>query len=522
MSSPQPELEGGETGQSQLLTTVFVKEMEHQKEVLGKLFHVDKTTDNLAGEEVEECTAKLKTLHLNTNSALAKQTEGSPALRTSLIERVTVKRNTKRDIELKIAQQELCLMKSRSEVKKMDRAVVRKERDVEELEQNLEVETAVFKLISGRRDKKSMDARTVFETENKSKLEINSVIEKLTDEIGTTESEIAKLEDILNEHKRYQSILFKLSPPEWQEAQRAETLKAQVFFDGDTQDELIKEPDKSAVRRSVESSPCRVPPSTRESTLSSTHHDTLVTNSKLDGSRYEEKLKLYFSDPQQLLDLMMELTDQSLSLISNSSRGDEMVDELRQIIEASFKEMKEDDEKLTLQIDDMRDRIDTEKERAANLKKRVQLHNSLKKEDQDVMLDALGVKVTEVYRSCVSRWATNLSTLNKLASVENLMTSLLQYVENMPEEDLKTLRQIKDSQKRSRLLAEKLRLEMEKQKERQKKCMQRSLGEAKKISGRKLMPRCIPVEQKIRVNDEDIIPAEDELHAYLFSNEDVE
>lgn len=36
------------------------------------------------------------------------------------------------------------------------------------------------------------------------------------------------------------------------------------------------------------------------------------------------------------------------------------------------------------------------------------------------------------------------------------------------------------------------------------------------------MPRCIPVEQKIKVSEEDNIPAKDELHAYLFTTDDVQ
>lgn len=41
-------------------------------------------------------------------------------------------------------------------------------------------------------------------------------------------------------------------------------------------------------------------------------------------------------------------------------------------------------------------------------------------------------------------------------------------------------------------------------------------------SGKKLMPRCFPVEQKIKVSDEDVIPDEDKLQAYLFTTQDEE
>lgn len=36
------------------------------------------------------------------------------------------------------------------------------------------------------------------------------------------------------------------------------------------------------------------------------------------------------------------------------------------------------------------------------------------------------------------------------------------------------------------------------------------------------MPRYMPVAQKVKVSREDNIPAEDELHDYLFTSDDVE
>lgn len=39
-----------------------------------------------------------------------------------------------------------------------------------------------------------------------------------------------------------------MSPPEWQEAQKSKTLKAEVLSDGDTQDKQNRDPEESAVR----------------------------------------------------------------------------------------------------------------------------------------------------------------------------------------------------------------------------------------------------------------------------------
>lgn len=375
------------------------------------------------------------------------------------IKQENVKTDRKRDllsVERQRTEMEAHLRLSRSEIRELDKTVQEKEREVKMLEHMTERENYRFKELLECIEKKSADAKTLFENESKTKEEMTASIEKLTGEIGNIKIYLAKDEDILNRFMRCKKILFKLSSPEWQEA---EALKA--------------------------------------------HNDTLSTKSKRDCSISE----------YELLDRVAELTEQNLSLLQNSTRVDETLEELRRTTETTLKKMTEDEEKLTLQVNDMKDRVGKEKERAAELKKKVKLHDSLKTEDQDVLLDVLGMKVTEVYRCCVDSNLANLSTLEKLSSVEYRVSSLLEVIESIPEENLETLRKIKDSERRSRLREEELRLERKKQKERMKKCMQRSLGDTKKISGRKLMVRCIPVKQETKVSDNipDNIPAEDEL-----------
>lgn len=61
-------------------------------------------------------------------------------------------------------------------------------------------------------------------------------------------SELAKFEEILIDYKRYKELLFELSPPEWQEAQKTKALKAKVPSDGDAQDSKDREPEESTAR----------------------------------------------------------------------------------------------------------------------------------------------------------------------------------------------------------------------------------------------------------------------------------
>uniref|UniRef100_A0A8C9YE76 DUF4200 domain-containing protein n=1 Tax=Sander lucioperca TaxID=283035 RepID=A0A8C9YE76_SANLU len=370
---------------------------------------------------------------------------------------------------------QLSLMTKRAEILRMDKAIAKEEGQLRQLEKIIERDNLTFEEFLRENEKKSVEARTFFEHEAKSKQEKNAQIKRLTAEIGTVKSELGKFEEILIDYKRYEKLLFELSPPEWQEAQKTKGFKADVLTDGDVLDEQNREPEESAIRNVLVVDQAVLSPQR--------HTPTYLT---LSSSLLQHEPELYFTEPQQLLDLVTELTEQNLSLIQNTTRVEETLEELRQSTEATRKKIEEDEEQLTLQINDMNQRIDIEKARGTKLRQKVQLHVSLNKEDQDVMLDALGEKVVEVHCCCVDDRITNLSTLEKLANIENRMSLLLQGIESIPEEHLEMMKKIKDSERRSRYREEKLREQSEKQKERMRRYLERSLADSKKIVSRLL------------------------------------
>lgn len=66
------------------------------------------------------------------------------------------------------------------------------------------------------------------------------------------------------------------------------------------------------------------------------------------------------------------------------------------------------------------------------------------------MLESLDAKVAEVQRCLVEDRASNQTTLEKLATIENCMSTVLQGLESMPEEILKMLKKIMDRERRTR------------------------------------------------------------------------
>ncbi|TKS72737.1 Cilia- and flagella-associated protein 100 [Collichthys lucidus] len=391
---------------------------------------------------------------------------------------------------------ELSLMTKRSEIMRMDKAIAKEEAQLGQLGKIIERDNLKFEESLRENEKKSVEARTFFEQEARSKQEKTIEIKKLTAEIVTIKGEMERFEETLIDYKRYKDLLFKLSPPEWQEAQRTKALKVKISTTQDLNSRF-------EFYFSVCNPQCfyLTPPCL---------------------SLLQDEPELYFTNPQQLLDLVTELTEQNLSLIQNSTRVEETLEELQQSLEIARKKIQKDEEQMTLQINDMKQRIDKEKSRGTKLKLMVQLHISLNTEDQDVMLDALGEKVAEVHGSCVDERMTNLNTVEKLANIENHMSSLLESLDGIPRESLELMKKIKDSEKRTRQREEKLVEQREKQKERMRRYLERSLADSKKVNVRKLMPRCMPVAQKVKVSHVDSTPAEDEFYASLYTYDDVE
>ncbi|XP_036932902.1 cilia- and flagella-associated protein 100 isoform X3 [Acanthopagrus latus] len=495
------------------------KKTTHTARMMAKLKKALVEQEEEEGEEEEEKVKSLK----QVKSGKVLQTPARRELKMAMMKRENIMKDSKHDLismERQKAVLELSLMTKRSEIMRMDKCIAKEEEKLKTLEKIIERDNLKFEEFLRENEKKSVKARTLFEREAKSKQDKNAEIKKLTAEIWTVQSELTKFEETLIDSKRYKELLFKLSPPEWQEAQKLKALKAKGLSPKEEESSI----EESSIRNGLDnevSSPVNELPAIRE-TSAATDTKSTNPNPDRDSSEYEDEPELYFTDPQQLLDQVTELTEQNLSLIQASARAEGTLVEMRQLLETASKKIEKDEEQLKLQINDMNERVDKERKSAVKLKQKVQLHVSLNTEDQDLMLEALGAKVAAVHRCCVDDRTTNISTLEKLTNIEKRMSVLLQDLESIPEDSLKMMKKIKDSERRSREREEKLREQQEKQKERTKRYTERSLADSKKITGRKLMPRCLPVTQRVKVSNMDDGPAEDELHASLYSTEDME
>lgn len=59
----------------------------------------------------------------------------------------------------------------------------------------------------------------------------------------------------------------------------------------------------------------------------------------VDWRPLQDEPELFFSDPQQLLDLLTELEEQNLSLIQNTSETEDSIEGFQRLMEKTRKEM---------------------------------------------------------------------------------------------------------------------------------------------------------------------------------------
>ncbi|XP_019910896.2 cilia- and flagella-associated protein 100 isoform X3 [Esox lucius] len=383
---------------------------------------------------------------------------------------------------------EYSLAVKRGEIEKLEKMATDEEKKLTRAEQFLEKNAVMFDEFLRENDKNSVEAIKVAELETKVKMEKVAETKKITARILAIRSEISKFEDILKEYAIYKDFLFRLSPPEWQEAQRTKTKDK-----SGTKDKL-KEKDERANRKIRTRTESRASDSGRElppiqdarapSTKSAGRSEKLshVAELETDSSEYEEDPKLYFKDPRQLLDLLTELEEQNLSLIQNSRETEEALEEFRQVMDHNRNKMEMETHQLTQQIDTVTHAIHRETERADELELMSRLFNfgNFKSDHQEGMLDSLHAKVADVYRACVGDSEANLSTLQMLTAIENRLGELQENVELIPKDRLLLAERAKERERRLRLRDDKMHQVKQHQEERLRKALERAQADIKK------------------------------------------
>ncbi|XP_068107673.1 cilia- and flagella-associated protein 100 [Hyperolius riggenbachi] len=433
----------------------------------------------------------------------------------------------------------------RDEIQKLEAMAATEEMKLEKAEQYLEEDAVRFDEFLKQNDRNSVEALKQADKETKLKMEQVAQIKSLTAQMMHIKSDISKCEEILREYLMYKEFLFRLSPKEWKEevlkkkAERKKPVppasrdhemrsseakvtlppasgkKAESRSSGQISQsrDSLRDPRQSS-RQSMKTS------SSKKASSATYQAEDKSLSEILASSDSEEEPELYFTDPQQLLDIFSELEEQNLSLIQNSQETEEALEDIKHTITLTEEKMETETQQLKDQIAHLKTSIAEEEERAADLelKSRVFAFGQYKSEDQDNMLTSLSSKVEEVYRACIGENRANLNALQMLMVIEHQLEELLDNIEVMPKEKIEIAEKAKEKERRLRLREEKIKQQKLHQEERLRRALERAQADPKKTTGRKLMTRSDPPALKLKTDkDQDQMDKEKEETLLFFT-----
>ncbi|KAJ8046504.1 hypothetical protein HOLleu_05190 [Holothuria leucospilota] len=404
----------------------------------------------------------------------------------------------------------------RDEMRKLEEIAQAEEKKLELAELYLEEDAAMFDEFLKENDKNSVEAIKIAEAETKAKLEKVSEIKKINAQIMHIKSEISKNEDLLKEYQLYKKFLDSLTPSEWREEQKAEREKKRKEKNGNKRKTSAGKTKGSTASTDAKGSrPSLSRSSQKPSQISikvgsagkrsvagkEENQSDKVSGTDSDYDSDEEPV-LYFTEPQQLLDIFQELEEQNLSLIQNSQETEEALEEIKQTISLTEEKMDRETNILKQQISILTSAIDREEEKAKDLEHKSKMFSfgEFKAEDQEAMLDMLNAKVEEVYANCIGDNEANISTLQMLTNIESKLEELFESIETMPPEKVEAAEKAKEKERRMRLREEKLEAQRIHQEERVRRALERAQADPKKKTGRKLVYRSEPPQTKKKVD----------------------
>ncbi|XP_026213933.1 uncharacterized protein LOC113160740 [Anabas testudineus] len=357
---------------------------------------------------------------------------------------------------LTVAEREIILLNVsldgiRSKMVKVKKAIARRKYVIQHRQKMIERGKLNSKEYTRRSEAKAAEAIANVENLKMKKLHLMTEMENNAKEILDIKVNMSKGRELIERSKIYKDLLDSLSPADWHETVQSE-------------------------------------------------NQTLDTDSK--SVQHKEKKTLYFTDTEQMTDLISTMAERSVYLIRcirNTRKASEDI-EISSV--EILGRIKEESAEMTQQFNESKASLEAKRKRRSTLCKTIKLHQRLKLEDQDAARAAVNRRLS-LFRY---RKATSVTEFDKISHIEYILSSLIQEAENVPQETFDTLKQLRVVERRNRLHSERLRLEWEKHLEKMKKCVKKTMGEPPVIIGKKLLPKCFPFEQEIVVVEEEEPP----------------
>ncbi|XP_032202627.1 coiled-coil domain-containing protein 38 isoform X1 [Mustela erminea] len=372
----------------------------------------------------------------------------------SLILRLTEGADTKRTIHEFINDQrdrfllEYALSTKRNTIKKFEKHMVAKERQLTRAEKKLQEDAMAFEEFLRENDQRSVDALKIAAQETINKLQMTAELKKASMEVQAVKSEIAKTEFLLREYMKYGFFLLKLSPKHWQIQQalkRAQRRKSRESMnvslpvltklnttktDGSTEDpRKISFSDDYYVERDRQGKPHKksIPESKKSSVSSHAESISSEDSSELfleNDMDYDLEPELYFKEPEELLQVLTELEEQNLTLVQYSQDVDENLEDVNKREKLIQDKINSNIEFLLKHKEMLKASCEREEEKAAELELRSRLF-SFGEFQSDTQKQELGQEATWRTIYFAQQFIEILLTANAKFTVEKEAESFL-------------------------------------------------------------------------------------------------
>jgi len=415
---------------------------------------------------------------------------------------------------------QMSLDTKREEIRKLEEKAQMKEEALKKSEQMLEEDAIRFDTFLKENDKKAHEAIKKAERETKLKTDKVQEIKKLNQQIQMVQSDMSKHKEALEDCLKYKDFLDSLTPPEFVEEKirikrenqekrrqyrilkRRQAYEAEVKRIKDEHQALLEaEAAESKGKKKRREAEARPPPKIPQPP----NFENEPTTSS------GEELPMYFTHPNQLLDIFTALEEQNLFLIQNSQETEQALEELKQTFNETRASMDKKSTDLQANVNELQQQIGHEDGKAGQLRKRIQASGGGTQGRQEQLLALLHSNVREVYERCGFDAGSKPNTLFMLSELEARLEDLLNAIEQMPEEYVIRAEKEKEKKRRERKRQEQQALQDKQQEERNRKSIERSMQPAKTRNGRQVMFRSAPVRRAVREEKKEEEEDQDEI-----------
>eukprot|EP01006_Ploeotia_vitrea_P054969 TRINITY_DN67944_c0_g2_i1.p1 TRINITY_DN67944_c0_g2~~TRINITY_DN67944_c0_g2_i1.p1 ORF type:complete len:547 (-),score=95.14 TRINITY_DN67944_c0_g2_i1:118-1758(-) len=413
--------------------------------------------------------------------------------KTNMAEYITKKRE--------MGLMRMSLATKKHEIRKLEEEAERAEKKIKQQEEQLDETIQKFQEFLKDNDMKAVEMMKKAEAETKGKQEKTAEIKKLSAQIAAISNDKTKIEEAMQACLRYKKFLDQLTPAQWFretlcniEIQRVrEELERKLELKEMSSD---ADPQAAAAQQAASQADIEAQLEDARSLLMDKLSDmpdmaVLAELNIMDP----DIVPMFFTDPEKILNIFMEIEENNLFLIQNCQETEEALEELKSKFDEAKIKMDQEAANLKSQIEQIKQRIAVEEAKKKALMQR--MTSSKDSQKQETNLNNINMKVTEIFKaSGFGDNDANINTLGMLTKIETKLEELRNQIVRLPHDFVSAAMKQRDKERRQRARQKLLDEQRASREFRSQKALARSQAPVIKKVGKPVMWRSRPIDKR--------------------------